>query len=144
MTAADYTALWQRVQGTQPPPEAGLMGMIAQEMEDAAIYLQLSRRLTGWQAVALRQMYQEEQSHAACLRGIYALLTGKQPGAKGVPPTQEDLRITLRRCYGREMRCLAGYEARAKHPEYGPVFTKLAQQEQQHCQKILEILGSLE
>ncbi len=143
MDAMNQAAVWQRVQGQEPPPEAGLMGLIAQEMEDAAIYLQLSRRLSGKHAVTLRQMYEEELSHAACLKGIYSLLTGSQPGAKGVPPLQEDIKITLRRCYGREMRCLAQYEARASHREYGPIFIRLAQQEQDHCRRILEILGSL-
>ena len=49
----------------------------------------------------------------------------------------------LRRCYGREMRCLAQYEARANHPEYGPVFARLAEQEREHCRLILELIGNL-
>ena len=79
----------------------------------------------------------------ACLKGIYTLTAGSAPKVATLPIPQESVETTLRRCYGREMQCLAQYEQRATHPEYGKVFAKLAQQEQEHCRIILEILGSL-
>ena len=137
--------VWQRVQGgaEQTRPEEGLLELIARETEDGEIYLQLSRKLQGKAGALLRKMHEQEMAHAACLRGIYTLTTGKRAGAftpKLTPDTPEQI---LRRCYGREMRCLARYEQRAADPEYGPVFQRLAEQERAHCHMILELLGGL-
>ena len=38
---------------------------------------------------------------------------------------------------------LAQYESRQSDPQYGHVFRDLARQEQEHCHRILEILGAL-
>lgn len=136
--------VWQRVrpEGGQPR-EQGLLALIAQEWTDAATYLQLSRRLTGKDSALLRRMYEQEQSHAACLKGIYNLLTGTHPAVRAIPTSPEDPQTVLRRCYGREMQCLAQYEARISDPEFGQVFARLAEQERTHCHQLLEILGRL-
>ena len=42
---AKAARVWQRVQDTGLPKEAGLLGMITQELSDTATYLQLSRKL---------------------------------------------------------------------------------------------------
>lgn len=137
--------VWQRVQARAPQNEdlAGLPGMIAGEWWDAATYLRLSRKFVGKEGEILRKMFQEEQSHAACLKGIYTLVTGERLVTHTLPATEEPLPATLRRCYGREMQCLAQYEKWSSHREYGPVFSRLAQQERAHCAAILEILGNL-
>ena len=143
--------VWQRVQSASPappdPPEpsdpSDLLPMIAEEWADAVTYLHLSRRFQGRQSAALRQMAQQEQAHAACLRGIYTLLTGQQPALRTPPASQEDPKTLLRRCYSREVRCLAAYQARAADPAHGHVFSRLAQQEQAHCHMLLELLGSI-
>lgn len=137
--------VWQRVHtgAPQPRPEEGLLELITREAEDAAIYLQLSRVVQGKASVLLRRMYDQEQTHVACLKGIYTLTTGKRaniPMPKLTPDTPENV---LRRCYGREMRCLARYEQRCSDPEYGQVFSRLAEQERDHCRMILELLGGL-
>lgn len=141
--AAKAARVWQRVQENTAPKEEGLLGMIAHEWTDAATYLQLSRRLQGKQSAALRKMYEEEQSHTACLKGLYTLITGTRPTVKAAPITTDDIEALLRRCYGREMQCLALYEQRSSDPEYGQVFARLAAQERDHCRVILEVLGSL-
>ena len=137
--------VWQRVQGKTTPNDElnSLPGMIAGEWQDAATYLRLSRQFTGKEAAILRKMFEEEQSHAACLKGIYTLLTGERLVTQTPPPRQELLSATLRRCYGREMQSLAQYEKWSDHREYGPVFLRLAQQERAHCAALLEILGNL-
>lgn len=140
--------VWQRVHSTPVVPAPGeeaaqLTALINAEWTDAATYLHLSRRLQGRQATLLHTLYEQEHAHAACLKGIYTLLTGKRAVTHSTTPAQEPLDATLRRCYGREMRCLAEYERWAAHREYGPVFARLAQQEQEHCRILLEILGSL-
>ncbi len=137
--------VWQRVREHAVPAESAqeLLGLISQEWNDAATYLTLSRRCQGSQSVTLRRLFEEEQSHAACLKGIYTLVSGQKPVIHTAMPAQEPMEATLRRCYGREMRCLAEYEQRAADPEYGPVFARLAQQEREHCMTVLKLIGSL-
>lgn len=142
---AKAARVWQRVRSEIPAdrPEQGLSELIAQEWTDAATYLQLSRRFQGKESATLRRMFQEEQAHTACLKGIYTLITGTRPTVRAVPPAIEDPEKVLRRCYGREMRCLAMYEQRSSDPEYGQVFARLAAQEREHCRLVLELLGNL-
>lgn len=142
---AKAARVWQRVQAENPTvrPEQGLVELIAQEWSDAATYLQLSRRFQGKESAILRRMFEEEQAHTACLKGIYTLITGIHPTVRAVPPPENDPEQILRRCYGREMRCLAHYEQRSGDPEYGHVFSRLADQEREHCRLILELLGNL-
>lgn len=138
--------VWERVQAApqvERDPGQDLPMLIAQEWKSAATYLHLSRRFQGRESRLLRQMFQEEQSHAACLRGIYTLITGQRASVKAPPVSQEPVTVILRRCYGEEMRALAEYEQWSNHREYGPVFARLVQQEREHCRILLEILGSL-
>ena len=137
--------VWDRVQNAAVPiADAQLiLNLIGDEALDAATYLQLSKRLPVPQATVIRQMSQQEQAHISCLKGIYTMITGEK--AKILPPKVADdpPDIVLRRCYGREMRALAQYEARQNDPQYGHVFRTLARQEQEHCHKLLELLGML-
>jgi len=138
--------VWERVTaGTRTPQWSigELHDMIAQEWANAATYLQLSRRMQGSHSAALRRLFQQEQSHAACLKGICNLITGTTPTVHAPKLSQEPVDAVLRRCYGQQMRCLARYEARSTDPEYGQVFARLADQERQHCHLLLELLGSL-
>ncbi len=142
---AKAARVWQRVQGDATAnPTRGLQGLIAEEWADAAIYLSLSKRVQGNAANILRKIGQEEQAHMACLKGIYTLQGAGRPDIPAPPPIDRaPVSVMLRRCYGREMRCLAQYEARANDPEYGQIFARMAQQEREHCRQILELLGSL-
>ena len=142
---AKATRVWQRVQGdTATNPARGLQGLIAEEWADAAIYLSLSKRVQGNAANILRKIGQEEQAHMACLKGIYTLQGTGRPDIPAPPPVDRaPVSVMLRRCYGREMRCLAQYESRANDPEYGQIYARMAQQEREHCRQILELLGSL-
>ena len=124
--------VWQRVQESATPLDSAgqLPALIAGEWADAVTYLQLSHRYQGREAQLLRRLFEQEQSHAACLKGIYTLLTGQRLVTQTPAPRQENLSVALRRCYGREMRALAQYEARQNDPQYGHVFRMLARQEQ--------------
>lgn len=137
--------VWQRVQNsTQGDSDAAVFAaMVAEEQTDAVTYLHLSRRYQGKEAASLRRLFEEEQSHAACLKGIYTLITGQRIPSRSLPTPTEPTGVILRRCYGREMRALAQYEAWMGHREYGPVFQRLARQEQEHCRILLELLGKL-
>lgn len=136
--------VWQRVQGQpQEHPHEDLQALIMEQRHTAAIYLQLARQLPGREAAVLQRLNREEQTQAACLRGIYTLITGNTPIVPAPPVVPEPPEITLRKCYGREMRSLKEYEARSGDPEYGPVFARLADQEREHCRAVLELIGSL-
>lgn len=137
--------VWQRVQGATPtaPREQGLSELVVLEWTNATAYLQLSRHTPAKIAASLRHIHQQEMGNAACLKGIYTLLTGKKPAIKAVPPAPDSPDKVLRRCYGQEMHCLAQYEARRTDPEYGQVFARLAAQKQEHCRLVLELLGRL-
>ena len=137
--------VWDRVQNAAvPSPDAqSILTLITEEMTDAAAYARLAKRLPSPQAAVARQISQQEQSHISCLKGIYTLITGRKAIAPPPVVADDPPEIVLRRCYGREMRCLAQYEARMSDPQYGYIFRKLAQQEQEHCRQILEILGVL-
>lgn len=135
--------VWQRVHAkpeTRPEGE-GLLALIAGEWADAAAYLALSRQCQGRRSAQLRRLFEEEQAHAACLKGIYTLVTGTRPIVRTPLPPPEPMDVALRKCYGREMRCLAEYESRTADPEYGPVFVRLAAQEREHCKLVLELIG---
>ena len=144
--AAKATRVWQRVQGNQAgtEPLTGIPALIAEELQDAAVYQQLAHRMGPKAALLLRRLYEEDQAHAACLKGIHNLVTGEKTSHRIPPVPQESPEMSLRRCYGREMRCQAQYEARSSDPEYGPVFSRLAAQEQEHCRIVLELLGRLQ
>ena len=135
--------VWQRVQGAAQPSDRDLLTMISAEWTNAATYLQLSRQFQGRDSAALRKLYEAEQAHTACLKGIYTLITGTRPAVKATPLSGVDPEAILRRCYGRQMQALANYEARMDDKEYGPVFARLADQEKDHCRTILEIIGNI-
>lgn len=142
---AKAARVWQRVQAeSAADPMQGLQGLIVEEWADAAIYLSLSRRTQGKASMVLQKIGQQEQAHMACLKGMYTLQgSGRLEIPSPPPPDKAPIATLLRRCYGREMRCLAQYESRANHPEYGQVFARMAQQEREHCRLILELLGNL-
>ena len=136
--------VWSRVQGGINRDPAELIPLAAQEQNDGAMYLHLSRRFQGKEAALLRQLHEQELSHAACLKGMYQMLTGNHmPIAKAQVTVSDNTQAALRRCYAREMQSLAAYEARINDPEYGKVFERLAQQERTHCQLLLTLIGSL-
>lgn len=135
--------VWQRVRGETSPPEEDLERLIMQEWEDAAIYLQLSRRWSGKESAALYQLFRQERNHCACLKGIYTMLTGKKPKLRPVRPAAEPLEASLQKCYARELRALLAYEERSNDPKYGHVFSHMRQQEQEHCRVILTLMGGI-
>lgn len=141
--------VWQRVQNQkpdkiQPPREDNMAALIMAEWEQAATYLQLARQLPSRQASVLQRLSREEQAHGACLKGIHTLITGEPPVIQTPPIPREPPKITLRRCYGRQMQALREYEKRSEDPEYGPVFRRLAEQEREHCRSLLELIGSMQ
>ena len=139
--------VWQRVQDSKPAPTPArlenLQELIMNEWEAAATYQQLAKQVPQREAAILQRLSREEHQHGACLRGMYALVTGEKCGVHNPAPLKEPADRILRRCYGLEMRSLKEYEARADDPEYGHVFARIAQQEREHCMALLGLIGSL-
>ena len=137
--------VWDRVRNTAVPPGDSqlILNLITEEIQDWRTYQQLSRRLPPPQAAVVRQLSQQAQAQATCLKGIYTMITGRS--AIVPPPSAADdpADIVLRRCYGRAMRALTQYESRQNDPQYGHIFQNLARQEQEHCHRVLELLGAL-
>ena len=141
---AEKTAqIWKRVHGAPPagPDLSELLLMITEEQSDAASFLHLSRRFQGKTSAALRQMAYQEQSHAACLKGIYTMLTGSRPNPQPHSVPRDPLRQLLLRCYNRQLQRLRLYQTHIDDPEHGPSFARLAAQEQEHCHILLQLLG---
>ena len=136
--------VWQRVHGEKPPQlEQSLQTLAAAELSEAAACLMLSRQLQGQEKAILRKIYEEDQSHAACLKGIHYFTFDAPLAIRPIPPAPESPIIALRKAYGRKLRALRQYESRFDDPEYGAVYQALACQEREHCRLILELVGNL-
>ena len=136
--------VWKRVRGEEQPSAVSVQSLMAAEQDEAAVHLMLSRQMQGKEKALLRRMFEEDRCHAAMLRGMNELMTGKRLAARTAPPTPQTPETTLRKSYARKLQALSEYESRCADGEYGAVFSKMAQQEKEHCAMILEILGSLQ
>ena len=136
--------VWQRVRGQTAEDEAkALAALIQQEWENACTYLQLSRCIHGRESALLHRLFEQEQAHCACLKGIYSIVTGKKARTQPIPAVQGGADQILRSCYARQMRALGAYEARARESEYAHVFSRLRDQEMDHCRLVLQVIGTL-
>ena len=120
-----------------------LHALAAAELSEAAAFLMLSRQLQGKEKALLRKIYEEDLSHAACLKGVHYLSTDKPLAIRHIPPAPESPVNALCKAYARKLKVLKQYENRANDPEYSAIFASLAQQERQHCRLILELVGNL-
>lgn len=120
------------------------LGEILLAMNTAAgAYIRLARCFQGWEAASLQRLTRQARAQASCLSGIYALVTGEVPDLKLPVPEVGPVGVSLRKCYVRAMRILVACEAHSADPEYGPVFARLAAQQQAHCAALLEIIGAM-
>ena len=132
---------WERRSG---PVDGRTLGeMMLASGTAAENYRALARNFRGWQAECLTAMAREARAQQVCLAGIRALVTGEE-GRKSVTaaPDTGTLAVRLKKAYVRAMRLLSACEAHAEDREYGPVFQRLSARQQDHCRKILEIIGS--
>ena len=138
-------SVWQRVH-----PEAGhmtntsgLSELIAQQLSAALAYSQLSRQFRGTAAQILGRLQEEKRTQAACLKGIYRLMNDTLPNIKVSPEPQRNPETALRRCYLTEQQSLMQYRKHSTDPEFGAVFSQLANRELELLLLILELLGNL-
>ena len=91
----------------------------------------------------LRTAAREAKAQASCIGGICALIMGEAPERALPCPDTGTIPVRLKKAYARAMHLLSACEGYRTDPEYGPVFQRLAIKQQEHCRKILEIIGSL-
>lgn len=141
---AKAAAVWQRVHNSTPqiPREQGLTALIQDALISSSLYEQLARQSSGDRSARLRQLARQEAAHAACLKGIFWMLTGKRPTVQIPKSAPEKPEAALRRCCGRTMRCIAQYEARSADPEFGAAFAALARQAREDYVQLLIVLGN--
>ncbi len=133
--------VWDRVVANSQPEALPVEAMLMQLWENAVAFLHLSKRMQGPKSAQLHKLYQQSQQSADCLKGICVLVSGNRPSLGNKLPGRESVEATLRACYGRGMRLLAQLESYSHHKEYGPVFIRLANIQQEQCRQVLEILG---
>lgn len=132
----DAARVWQRVLSPEPQEQWSLQALIRQLSMDIADLKQLSKagddRTVG-------MLTQELAGQIACLKGVLML------SGSNVPHIPEGTRSdhTLKQCYDHALQRLGAYRLRSSDPVYGPVFQELANQTQQHCRLIPELLGRL-
>ena len=120
-----------------------LPGLMMEMGTAAENYRRLSGCFSGWQVEALHRMAREAKAQSACIGGICALIMGESPERTMALPDSGTIPTRLKKAYSRAMHLLAACEGYKEDPEYGPVFQRLARTQQEHCRKILEIIGSL-
>lgn len=123
--------------------EQALEVLLSREWETACICLQLSRSLGGEAGKKLHRLFEQEQAHCACLKGICTVLTGKKLRTQPIPAASGEPEQLLRECYARQMRNLCAYEQEARESEFSQLFQRLRTQEALHCRMLLEILDQL-
>ena len=137
----DQVKIWQRVKGDMQPVTEGLAGLAANAMTQAALYNTLARQMQGPARSILLSLQEDEQRCAQCLKGIYRLCTGTQLKPAALPPSAENRETALRKCYSQSLKALAAFDNRAFHPEYGPVFSRLAAKKREQCCMLTELMG---
>ena len=136
--------VWQRVRGAEEPSKPqSLQALAAAELSEAAVHLMLSRQLQGKEKTLLRRIFEEDQNHASCLKGMHSFQTDSMLSVRPVSPAPESPSIALRKCYARKLKAAKEYETRISDPEYGPIFQQLAKEEWTHCRWLLEMAGKM-
>lgn len=133
--------VWQRVHSDAP--QTGLQTLTAEELSIGAVFQALAKQMQVREKALLYRLFEQEQEHAACLKGIHYFAAGEPLRVKAAPPAADSMPIALRKCYSRKLKMIAEYEKRSDDPEYGHIFHTLAQQEREHCRILLQLAGGL-
>ena len=136
--------VWQRVlSGREEAPKNDLRQLRREAMELAAVYRNLTTRLTGTNQELVKLLYAGERANGAALSGIGRLSRKDEEGLKLWQPGNEEPHKALEKCYHRTRRCMTEYLARSADGEFGVVFERLAKREGEHCCLIAELIGRL-
>ena len=137
--------VWQRVQGKNTMPPLGKVNCkswMLTAQENASTYQSLSQRLSGREGEQMKRLHQESMKCIACMKGI-CRLRGENFKLGPLPQERAPQRKLLEGCYRRERQLWEEFERHGSDADHGIVFGRLAQQAQEHCVTIMEILGKL-
>jgi len=129
--------VWDRVWAEPETEHCGHLMMC--EAQALADYTKLQRLFPEMKPLA-----QDIGQHIACLRGIKFLKDGLRPAPVSAKAREEPLDTTLRRCYAGSLKAAGEYAALSEDPEYGCVYSQLADAKHRHCRILLELLGRTE
>lgn len=135
--------IWSSVKGTSESARKNLQPLLAAALTEAAVFGALLRRMPGASHPQLRQLREEELSHARCIQGIHMLAGGGILRAGVSEPEMQRPEAALRRSYGKALQMARSYAQRQGDPEYGPVFRRMAEREEAHCVILAELMGIL-
>ena len=134
--------VWQHVfeRPVQPRGDS-LRELLMTASELAAGYRYLMGRVGERPKARVRLLYEGEIANAASLRGISFLRHAGEELVKLWSPAVGSVGKFLETSYHRTRQTWVEYTARSGDPEFGVVFRKLAQREENHCLLLTELLG---
>ncbi len=128
--------VWNRVWEQPQASGEGLGSLLLEESQALADYTRLSGKYPE-----LKPLAAECRRSIACLRGLITLTQGRPPAPMPVKPGQEALPALLRRCCHQSLKAVKICEGRASDPEFGCIFTQLAEIRRRHSRVLLELMG---
>jgi len=133
--------VWQRVQGEASVQEAPqFQTLIYREQELASACRRLATALPR-KAMFLEKIADAARARAVCLRGMGYLAQGDR--AKTAVPAKktESVESVLRSCCLKCANAITEYDRRGDDPQYGCIFSQMAQEHRAHYRLFLELLG---
>ena len=134
--------VWKQVFDRPMQPRGdSLRELLMTASELAAGYRYLLGQVGERQKSRVRLLYEGETANAASLRGISFLRHEGEELLKLWAPAGASLGKLLETSYHRTRQAWVEYTARSGDPEFGIVFRKLAQREENYCLLLTELLG---
>lgn len=134
------TKVWRRVTAPAPPQRGEDLGpLIFAAQEAVRDYRFLREKLKGQDMPRL--LLEAALDTLACLKGLQQLRSAAPAKTAPLPPPVPSLRRVLEQSYHRCRRMAAEYTARSADAQWGIVFAKLAQREQENCVRLAGLLG---
>jgi len=136
--------VWERVRHREDEGQlpAVLQQMLGTAVEDGTVCRRLQQKFTGWHREVLGRIAQRKDGCASCLRGILRLHAEQVPPVAATVGAKQP-EAALRHCLRNTLQGIRQWNGLSSHPEFGPVFGVLAQQEAELAQWLLQLLGSL-
>ena len=131
--------VWDRVYKEPEQPREAPGHLMMCEAQILADYTRLQRRFPEMKTLA-----EDTRKSIACLRGIRYLQEGRLPETLPLKQKEDPADIVLRRCYMLSAKTAAELSSRAEDPEYGCIYTQMADIKRRHCRILLELLGTPE
>ena len=128
--------VWSRVWAEAEPPKGEPGHLMMCEAQALADYTKLQRQFPETKALA-----EDIGHHLACLRGIRYLREGRRPEPITAKVRDELADTSLRRCYVQSLKSAGEYASLSDDPEFGCIYTQLADTKRRHCRILLELLG---